>query len=167
MQGSLFPQTSSSGAIFSDCHAFRYLLWRIWKPEGPIVLFIGLNPSTANETENDPTIRRCVDFATRWGYGGMYMANLFAFRTPHPKLLRKAEDPIGAENDFNIKTYTARAQLTVLMWGNHGLWLDRWKTVLPLVSNPYCLTVTKLGQPGHPLYLNRNCKPIPYRPPQV
>lgn len=86
------------GARFSACRNYRYALWRIWDIDKPLVMFIGLNPSTANETTDDPTIRRVVDFAFRWGYGGVYMMNLFAWVTPYPGELATSPDPLG-DND--------------------------------------------------------------------
>lgn len=80
-----------TGANLSECRRYRFSLWRIWDEALPYALFIGLNPSTADETANDPTITRCINFAKDWGYGGIYMANLFAYRATDPSeyMLRK------------------------------------------------------------------------------
>ena len=96
-QDNLFLKT---GAIFSGCRTYRYTLWRSWDRDKGDVMFIGLNPSTADETLNDPTVRRCINYAKSWGYGGIYMANMFAFRATDPKEMKQAKDPIGYRNDF-------------------------------------------------------------------
>ncbi|MCU7816788.1 MAG: DUF1643 domain-containing protein [Candidatus Thiodiazotropha sp. (ex Rostrolucina anterorostrata)] len=83
------------GAVLSPDRDYRYSLWRIWQPDDPYALFIGLNPSTADEYENDPTIRRCIRFAKDWGFGGLYMANLFAIRATKPKIMKAHHAPIG------------------------------------------------------------------------
>ena len=85
------------GARFSESRTHRYALWRIWEKGAPMVMFVGLNPSTADETQDDPTIRRCIDFAKRWGYGGLYMLNIFAFRATNPKDMKAAADPVGPD----------------------------------------------------------------------
>jgi len=84
-----------SDAKLSVCRKYRYALWRIWDKSKPIVLFISLNPSTADEKEDDPTIRRCIGFAKSWGYGGLCMANLFAYRTKSPSEMMSAKDRLG------------------------------------------------------------------------
>ncbi|MDA8965892.1 DUF1643 domain-containing protein, partial [Pseudomonadales bacterium] len=91
--------TIETSADFSPCRTYRYALWRTWDKTEPYVLFLGLNPSTADETENDPTITRCIDFAKQLGFGGLCMANLFAFRATQPKDLKQAKDPVGDAND--------------------------------------------------------------------
>ena len=78
---------SKSGAVFSDCRKYRYALWRIWDENKPLVMIIGLNPSTADEISNDPTITRCKSFARACGYGGVLVANLFGFRATSPNEL--------------------------------------------------------------------------------
>ena len=81
-------------AVFSPCRTYRYALSRVWAADKPYALFIGLNPSTADETLDDPTIRRCIDFAKRWGYGGLVMANLFAYRATDPAVMKRAAEPV-------------------------------------------------------------------------
>ena len=90
---------SKSGAVFSDCRKYRYALWRMWNEHMPIAMIIGLNPSTADQTRNDPTITRCINFASSWGYGGVCVTNLFGFRATAPTELKAHHDPIGKEND--------------------------------------------------------------------
>lgn len=153
-----------SGACFDPTGAYRYSLWRIWN-HGPWVTFVMLNPSTADAEVNDATIRRCVCFAQRWGYGALEVVNLFALRTPYPQTLRVVEDPVGAECDAHILTAVARADQVVLGWGNWGKLYHRDRAVLDLLtpySNIYCLGLNQSGQPRHPLYLKQTVQPIPY-----
>lgn len=88
-----------SDVVFSDCRKYRFALWRVWDDSLPRVMFIGLNPSTADESDDDPTLIRCIRYAKSWGYGGICMANLFAFRATDPKVMLSAKDPVGADND--------------------------------------------------------------------
>lgn len=153
---------SPAGAILSDCGRYRYALWRRWEPRRPDLLVVGLNPSTADATQDDPTIRRCVGFARQWGYGGLLVANLFAYRTPHPRQLKQAAEPIGPQNDQWIGQLASRAALVLVAWGNHGSYLGRDRAVLARLPDPHCLTVTRQGQPGHPLYLPAASQPVPF-----
>ena len=145
-------------ATFSSCRAYRYSLSRIWDKEKKYVLFIGLNPSTAGEETDDPTIRRCVDYAKNWGYGGFMMVNLFAYRATLPSSLKKVKYPIGKNNDKYIVKLSKKADITVAAWGNNGNLYSRDKEVLSLVPNLKCLKVNKSGQPAHPLYLKKDLK---------
>jgi len=139
-------------AIFSTCQKYRYVLSRSWEETLPKLLLIGLNPSTADATQDDPTIRRCIGFAQRWGFGSVYICNLFAFRATHPKDLKAALVPIGTLNDFYLNQYHKSCDQTVVAWGNDGEHLDRNLHVLQLIDRPYCLNINKNGQPAHPLY---------------
>lgn len=156
---------SSSGdigtAVFSPCRTWRYTLTRIWDPKGTPITFIGLNPSTADETVNDPTIRRCIGFARRWGYGRMIMLNLFGFRATDPRDMKKAPDPVGPDNDVWIRRLAEGIE-TIAVWGAHGHWLERDHQVLDLVGPVKCLGTTKEGFPKHPLYLRGDVVPEPY-----
>lgn len=114
----LFPETS--GAEFSDCRTWRYRLWRIWDDTKPYANFIMLNPSTADANVLDPTVTRCVDFANRWGYGGLHVTNLFALVSTDPEGLYRATDPIGPGNDRAIRETAQGAGAVVCAWGNHG-----------------------------------------------
>ncbi len=149
-------------ATLSNCRSYRYSLSRVWDKSKPFVLFIGLNPSTADENENDPTINRCIDYAKRWGYGGLKMANLFAFRATLPKDLKLAKNPIGNENNKYIKQLSNDAELVVVAWGNDGNYLNRYHEVLNLLKSPMCLKINKSGQPAHPLYQAKNITLIEY-----
>ena len=163
------------GAHFSKCRSYRYRLWRIWDKEKPFVLFICLNPSTANEYVDDPTIRRCVGFAKRWDYGGAVMMNLFAFCATDPVQLYKADKPIvGEVNNEQIFEQCEKAGIIVTAWGNGGNYLCkttaiRANTLLGCLLNVetfkdkiFHLALNKTGQPKHPLYMNKNTKLIKY-----
>ena len=104
---------SKSGAVFSDCRKFRYALWRMWDGDKPLVMIIGLNPSTADEKVNDPTISRCISFARSWGYGGVCVTNLFGFRATSPTHLKAHHDPIGKENDAWVHEMAKEATIKV------------------------------------------------------
>jgi len=149
-------------ATFSSCRTYRYSLSRVWDKKKKYVLFIGLNPSTANEEADDPTIRRCVNYAKDWGYGGFMMVNLFAYRTTLPSNLKKVKYPIGSKNDKYIVILSKKADITVAVWGNNGNLYNRDKQVLNLVSSLMCLKINKSGQPAHPLYLKKDLKLINY-----
>lgn len=143
-----------SGAIISNDRLHRYALWRRWKTTGDTILFIGLNPSTADEKSNDPTIRRCISFAEREGASAVMVVNLFAYRATLPGDLFRANNPIGPENDLWIQAATQITKQTVACWGNHGTFMERGCQVASLLSDPRCFGLTKLGEPKHPLYLH-------------
>ncbi|HEM4287187.1 TPA: DUF1643 domain-containing protein [Streptococcus suis] len=140
-------------AVLSNDRKYRYVLTREWDENLPKVMFIGLNPSTADEIKDDPTIRRCISFAKEWGYGGFYMVNLFAFRSKNPSDLWREENPIGIENDDYIKQYVKLSDKVVGCWGEMGSYLNRSKKVLELLDDVYCLIINKSGEPKHPLYI--------------
>ncbi|MDE1239813.1 DUF1643 domain-containing protein [Vibrio aestuarianus] len=147
-------------AKLSDCRTYRYELWRIWDESKPYAMFIGLNPSTADETEDDPTIRRCINFAKSWGYGGLCMANLFAYRATQPEDMKRASDPIGDKNDETLILLAQNAGVIVGAWGNDGVFLNRSEDVRALISELSVLKVNKSGEPAHPLYLKSTLTPI-------
>src|SRR5687768_5543077 len=118
-----------AGADFSKDKKYRFSLWRIWDESKDIVLFIGLNPSNADETNDDPTIKKLIRLCENWGVGEFYIANLFAFITPDPKELLQAGDPIGSQNDGILLELSKRCSRTIFMWGNHGVFMDRNKVV--------------------------------------
>lgn len=147
-------------AFFNSARTHRYWLSRVWNVDKAPMAFICLNPSTADETLNDPTVTRCINFANDWGYGMFFMLNLFAFRATDPKDMKAAADPVGKLNDSWIKNITDQCHLTVAAWGNHGSYLGRDKEVSKLLSDLHCLKVTKQNQPYHPLYLRADLKPF-------
>jgi hypothetical protein len=124
--------------------------------------FIGLNPSTADESVNDPTVRRCIEFARDWGYGGMYMLNAFAFRATDPRVMKAHSDPVGADNDRALMYFSGLSMITIAAWGCHGAHQDRHSRVIELIPNLHCLGITKHGFPKHPLYLRADLRPMPY-----
>lgn len=152
----------SSSAIFSDNRIYRYALTRIWDKKLPSIMIIGLNPSTADESENDPTIRRCIGFAKKWGYGKLYVTNLFAYRATYPKNLFEYSEPIGDENDYWISKLLKEVDTVVLAYGNSGKYRNRDKEILNLVQNPYCIKTSKANMPVHPLYMKYTDKAIRY-----
>ena len=149
-----------TGATFSDCGQYRYALWRFWQPDQPRVMFVGLNPSTADAEKNDPTIRRCIGFAQDWGYGGLYVVNLFAYRATLPKDLFAAEAPIGPDNDVWVQKLANESDLIIAAWGNDGAVQGRSHTFRQLLPQMKCLKMNKSGEPAHPLYQPKKAVPI-------
>jgi hypothetical protein len=159
----LFESGIESGAEFSECRTWRYALWRHWDWQGygNCVAFVGLNPSTADETKDDPTIRRCINFAKAWGYSGLYMLNIFAFRATDPKDMKAAADPVGPQNDEMLCYHQKKVALVVAAWGTHGSFQDRAARVVEIMRPPLmCLGKNSDGSPKHPLYLRADLKPI-------
>jgi len=157
---------NKTGAVFSDCRDYRYLLWREWENynKDEYLSFIGLNPSTADEDIDDSTIRRCIGFAIRLGYKGIKMLNIFAFRSTDPRILETVPNPEGIrkKNDTVIKSNIYKAD-AILCWGNGGRLNNRGDDVITLVKNSlpkniWHFGMTKQGQPKHPLYLKGDTK---------
>lgn len=148
-------------AVLSPCRTYRYALTRRWG-RGPYAMFIGLNPSTADETHDDPTIRRCIAFARAWGYEALCMTNLFAYRATQPADMKKAADPVGWENDSTLTTLARCSGVVVAAWGAHGTYKGRDQSARLLVPRLHYLRLTKDGHPGHPLYLPASLKPIAF-----
>jgi hypothetical protein len=126
-----------------------------------------MNPSTADERVDDPTVRRCRDFARRWGFGGMVVLNAFAFRATKPDMLLATEDPVGPENDATIADWARRADRLVVAWGLPPAQL-RWRAaqlevlLAGIGTRPLALRTTACGQPGHPLYVRGDTAPVPW-----
>ena len=154
-----------SGATMSKCGRYRYELSRFWSHAEPL-LWIMLNPSTANDVDDDPTIRRCIRFAQREGAGGIIVCNLFALRSTDPAALAKDEDPVGPDNDSSILHGASRAEKIVCAWGVHGTLGNRNLEVMRLLDKdghkPFCLGFTKERHPRHPLYVKRNAALLPF-----
>lgn len=168
----------SGECIFSPCRQYRYTLWRELgdpmvnqeQPIGSFLIVIGLNPSKADEVQNDPTIRRCIGFAQSWGFRTLCMMNAFAFRATDPKEMKAQADPVGPDNNHHLKQLLFACHnsggLALAAWGVHGDWNDRDMDIEAMAGNLHvplhCLGKTRLGQPRHPLYLNKTLQPIPY-----
>lgn len=153
-----------STALYSACERYRYGLTRSWDTAGPRVMFVMLNPSTATEERNDPTIERCERRARALGAGSFEIANLFAFRATDPRDLRRAADPNGPDNDAVLHQSTRRADRIIAAWGVHGTHRNRAQEVLSLLAagkTPlFHLGLTKHGHPRHPLYLPYSQQPV-------
>ena len=147
-----------ASADISDDGLYRYALYRRLSMGERTVLFVGLNPSTADATKDDPTIRRCVGFARAWGFDWLLMGNLYAYRSTDPKVLPTVADPVGPFNHDRLKWMTHRAELVVAAWGKgqtaclnfNGDDVARWILSLPQTR---CLGRNQDGTPKHPLYL--------------
>lgn len=148
---------AASTATYSDCEHYRYMLTRIWDPQGTKALFVMLNPSTATEQQNDPTVERCERRARTLGFGAFRVTNIFAWRDTDPKAMRAAADPVGPWNDTAIRDSTPWADQIICGWGAHGAHLGRGAAVHALLRDTglplYHLGLTKDGHPKHPLYI--------------
>ncbi len=143
------------GAAFSDCKQYRYQLWRIWDKSLPLVMFIGLNPSTANEAKNDPTIESVIRLSKFNGYGGFYMMNCFAFITAYPEFLKNGFSKFhDDQNEFYLRQTGKLVKDVVFAWGGfkepsfYGM--DR--QLKEMFPNPKCILKNKDGSPSHPMY---------------
>lgn len=156
-----------SVAVYSDCERYRYLLTRVWNPEGRRALFIMLNPSTATEVQNDPTVERCERRARALGFGAFRVTNIFAFRATDPRVMRAAADPVGPENDAAILQSLPWADQVICAWGTHGAHLDRGRQVEGLLRHAgaalWHLGLTQGGAPKHPLYIGYDRQPEPWQ----
>ena len=157
---------AASVAVYSECERFRYTLTRTWDAGGGKVAFVMLNPSTATERQNDPTVERCERRARALGFGSFRVCNIFAWRETDPAKMRKAEDPVGPGNDDAIREACAWADRIVCAWGTHGAHLDRGPEVERLMRATgrelHHLGLTKDGHPKHPLYIAYREQPQPW-----
>jgi hypothetical protein len=151
--------------VISECGDYRYALWRKWDERLPTVLFVGLNPSTADDTHDDPTVRRCIGFAKRWGYGSLALANLFALRATDPRQLRCVSDPVGPDNDRWLHALSDEANLRIVAWGAAPIARARGATILPRLGEVFALGTTAGGEPRHPLYIAAAQQVAEYRLP--
>jgi hypothetical protein len=153
----LFGDGVEKGATLSPCGLYRYQLWRVWDETRPRLLFIMLNPSTADAEVDDPTIKKCIKYARAWGYGGLEVVNLYALRSTDPNALKGHPNPRGDENDRYIFESACRAGCIVAAWGQHKAIGARGRYIKRLLAQQgfdlYCLRTTKNGQPWHPLYV--------------
>ena len=156
---------ADSWAVYSDCEHYRYLLTRVWNPEGRRALFVMLNPSTATQYQNDPTVERCERRARTLGFGAFRVTNIFAYRATDPKVMRAQGDPVGPENDAAVAN-SARdwADQVICAWGSHGAHLGRGAAVerlLRATGRPlFHLGLTQAGAPKHPLYIGYDVQPV-------
>jgi|SRR5688572_16526898 len=168
--------TTPAGALFSVDRKYRYALWRVWDSSKPKVMLVGLNPSTAAENKNDPTISRLVGPSGLLGkkYGGFIMTNLFGFVTPHPEDLITCEDPIS-ETDMHMHSAWAHASDVIFCWGNfreaykkvtvipdRGYDMSRADQVIEKYPNALCFGKNFNGSPKHPLYLKGGTKLVKF-----
>lgn len=159
-------QTGSerSTAWYSLCETYRYGLRRVWDADAGEVLFVMLNPSTASELANDPTIERCQRRTRAMGYGAMRIANLFAYRATRPADLRRAADPEGPENAALLADWSGAADMTLAAWGVHGALQGAGPRAAGLLKGDVRhLGLTKDGHPRHPLYVSYAVLPQPWR----
>jgi len=154
---------SDSGALFSACRRWRYLLWRRWDAARPAANFLMLNPSTADEFKLDPSCTRARVYAERWGYGALIVTNLFGWRATDPQEMKAARDPVGRGNDRAILRAARESALVVCAWGNHGAHLGRSLAVKKLLDDAgirhRALRMNGSGEPAHPLYLPGTLRP--------
>ncbi len=160
--GGVVIEVMKRSAIISNCKLYRYYLERIWNTKKASVMFIMLNPSTADGTNDDPTIRRCIKFAAGWGYGGLIVTNLFAYRTTNPKKLLLVDDPIGPKNNEYIELGHNEAITTIAAWGTKGQILNRNKEVIEQLADLDCIGITQNNHPNHPLYMKADSKLFMY-----
>ncbi len=156
-------------AVISDCRKYRYALSRVWDENKKSVMFIMLNPSTADAEKDDPTIRRCIGFAQEWGYGGLHVVNLFAFRATDPRELLSSYSIEGSENQKWIKEISSLSDLIVCAWGNSPIvnklqkkFGQSWKPLLCIEKPLHYLQLSNDGTPKHPLYLPKKLTPISF-----
>ena len=147
-------------ALLSKDKKYRYSLKRIWDNDKPKVLFIMLNPSLADNYQDDPTIRRLIKFAKLYGYGGFYVGNLFSYITPYPSELLDKDLMFSKKNIHEIKKMTDLIKDVVYGWGNS---FEEPEWLKQIISNPKCFGKNKNKTPKHPLYLSYNHKLVNYR----
>lgn len=157
---------SDSGAAFSSCRRWRYLLWRRWDGRRPAANFLMLNPSTADEFKLDPSCTRARVYAEKWGFGALIVTNLFGWRATDPDEMKAVRDPVGRGNDAAILRAAREAKVVVCAWGNHGAHLGRSRGVLEFLKNEDVelsyLKLNSSGEPAHPLYLPGSLTPQPW-----
>jgi hypothetical protein len=159
--------TELKGAHFSPCREYRYALWRKWDNRLPLIMFIGLNPSTANENDDDPTIRRVVDFAKRWAYGGVYMMNCFPLVSTKPARLKEFynSDEHSMQDIENMRwllNISKRCNDIIFAWGNFKEAKERGQALACYFKNARALQINKNGTPKHPLYVPGDIIPVKF-----
>ncbi|MFY0638676.1 MAG: DUF1643 domain-containing protein [Maricaulis maris] len=155
---------AGAGATLSGDERYRYVLWRVWNPDQPSLLWVMLNPSTADASDDDPTIRRCMGFSAHLGYGGLRVVNLFAWRATDPRDLGLADDPVGPDNDRHIEAEARKSGKVIVAWGSATQGAGRDVQVLRILRRSrrqvFALSTTSTGHPGHPLYLPKSARPV-------
>lgn len=166
----LFRPDDHQGAEISECGRYRYRLWRKWtdSKHAMMLLFIMLNPSKADATHDDPTIRRCIGFAKAWGFSGIIVANLFAIRATRPSEMdyyaTQGIDPVGPDNDAVLAELSKAVNVTVVFaWGCFPQYKQRMEKVISLFPDALAINISKDGYPNHPLYLPSYLKPKKFR----
>lgn len=165
------PDHIISEAVYSSCRQYRYILHRRWDDADRTVMFIMLNPSTATEDFDDPTVRKCRTYASRWGYNHLIIGNIMAYRATDPGALGRIYDPIGPENHQILSTTIAFYRpMLICAWGRVARKFAHAETAMcdllrKLHAVSHALRVNKNGSPGHPLYLPLDATPIPWTPP--
>lgn len=151
-------------AVISECGNYRYRLERTWDSDKPAVAFVMLNPSTADASEDDPTVRRCIAFARSWGYGRLIIGNLFALRSSDPLILKVHPEPVGPFNDLHLLQIAKDAEEVVCAWGAHGSLRARDDEALRFLSGKRTVALkrTNDGSPGHPLYIKSTAERLPF-----
>ncbi len=166
-------ESTARKTIFSPDRVYRYTLWREWSmplihcacggcENRKYVMFIGLNPSTADETKDDNTIRKCIKYAKAWGYGALCMTNLFAYRATDPRKMKAYPQPIGDENDKWLVDCARKASMVVAAWGRDGAFMKRDLAIEKILNDLKCLGQNNDGTPKHPLYLKDTATPDTY-----
>ena len=152
-----------STAVYSPCERYRYSLTRVWDNTGGKVMFVMLNPSTATEVQNDPTVERCERRARALGFGAFQVTNIFAWRDTDPRNMRAAKDPVGPANDAAILDGADWADQIIAAWGTHGAHLNRGPAVEAALRHAghtlFHLGLSKAGHPKHPLYISYSQQP--------
>lgn len=154
--------------VFSPDRVYRYTLFREWDSlfsgHKNYIMWNGLNPSVADETQNDNTVSICIEYSKNWGFGSMYMMNLFAICSTDPEGMLSAKDPVGPDNNKWLKKIASKASSIICVWGVDGGHMERDRAVLKLLKNKtlQCLKKTRDGFPHHPLYMKKVTEPRPY-----
>ncbi len=143
-------------ATISSCGNYRYVLRRRWAEQMPAIGIVGLNPSTADAHTDDPTVTKCLKLARFWGYGGIILVNLFAWRSTDKNEIRRVADPVGPDNDSTIRDTLATVDDILVAWGNDGVYLGRSGVVRTILARfqkrIFCIKENNTGEPVHPLY---------------
>lgn len=157
----------SMGAVFSGDRSYRYALWRVWDSGRPLLMFIGLNPSTANEISDDPTVTRMMRRAADAGYGGLLVGNLYAYVSTDPRSLLVGGDKVGPAADALLRRMVEGTTAQLCGWGSFKAASRRAGSVYDLLTRPLVLGLNHDGQPKHPLYLPYTMPMLPWASDEV